>query len=773
MLQITPERLELESAKGAIAQATFVATNRITTPVTISGITLAGETGLFVLTPPTLPMTLAPGESVAIPIQYDPSDDVLDPFVSNAYLVVVSDSGIITKAELWGRVSNLAGASAAATTTTATSPEAVANAAEAGITGDGSVVPDQMIINSFQGQPASGVFVITNPTGTPFAINSLVLAGDKTLSIVSPPALPLNVAANSSVQVEVKYDPPDQLGLPAFLARAALTVVTNQPNKLIRAAVIGRILNPESDAKSIAGSEITPRTLTLRSVQGAIATGKIAITNTTPMALTISKIDLIGDVGALTLNSVTLPLTIAANSSEVLTVTYQPPNVQNLPAFDNKAILQCVTNSGRTITAEIVGTLLTPQKLSTGDTLPGNDTVSVVLPPASSTEPPLPKEGDYWVDSSVTPPRVWLYDGFVWVGQTMSGTTANKFADDFSVKLDPLVQNESPSITGYVAPNTSFTVTPVSGAGTFVIGTYTYEVTFVYGTVESPRGPSVGVTTASASSSIGLNSIPLGPSGVTARRIYRTFSGQQRLITTLANNTTTSFSDANFAVGTIQSPPTDPDPVGLYRYIVTNVVNGVESLPTLVASRVVLPNEFAYAITIEVGPIGTTARRIYRADPNESQYRLVEQIPNNTATLFVDLFASSSGALEFLPQSFWDQLLLIPSPLPNGIKILSLEFSSVSYLTAGSDLFIAPGVVMTDLSDGVFGPFMEIDAPAPKALAKAALDFDDLYFFSLDQYPNIGLFFAQVNRADAFLRATATVVYAHVKFPILSKGAIT
>jgi hypothetical protein len=77
------------------------------------------------------------------------------------------------------------------------------------------------------------------------------------------------------------------------------------------------------------------------------------------------------------------------------------------------------------------------------------------------------------------------------------------------------------------------------------VGTYKYAVTFVdiYG--ETTPGAQFSITTTSGNQGVSLTSIPVGPSVTTKRRVYRTAVGgsQLKLLTTISNNTTTTFSD--------------------------------------------------------------------------------------------------------------------------------------------------------------------------------------------------------------------------------------
>ena len=81
------------------------------------------------------------------------------------------------------------------------------------------------------------------------------------------------------------------------------------------------------------------------------------------------------------------------------------------------------------------------------------------------------------------------------------------------------------------------------------IGAYQYAVTFVddtTGAQESTPGTIANITTTSGNQGVNLTNSPLGPSPTTLkRRIYRTVvaGAQLKLLTTINDNTTTTFSD--------------------------------------------------------------------------------------------------------------------------------------------------------------------------------------------------------------------------------------
>ena len=98
------------------------------------------------------------------------------------------------------------------------------------------------------------------------------------------------------------------------------------------------------------------------------------------------------------------------------------------------------------------------------------------------------------------------------------------------------------------APTTGPTTTVVAGT-TLGIGNYYYVVSFVTPSGQTSYGPATLATTTSGNQAVNLTAIPTSPSNlVTARDIYRTdvnglSSGPFYLLTTINDNTTTTYSD--------------------------------------------------------------------------------------------------------------------------------------------------------------------------------------------------------------------------------------
>ena len=99
--------------------------------------------------------------------------------------------------------------------------------------------------------------------------------------------------------------------------------------------------------------------------------------------------------------------------------------------------------------------------------------------------------------------------------------------------------------------------TPTAG-GSVPVGPHKYKVTFVYyGSEESNGSPSSTTqTTTSGNQTIPLTNIPIGGYGVTARNIYRDNNDNNfLLLTTISDNTTTSFNDTLFQGATPTAIP--------------------------------------------------------------------------------------------------------------------------------------------------------------------------------------------------------------------------
>ena len=125
-------------------------------------------------------------------------------------------------------------------------------------------------------------------------------------------------------------------------------------------------------------------------------------------------------------------------------------------------------------------------------------------------------------------------------------------------------------------------------------------------------------TTASVTAyrTVNLTNIPIGPSGTTARKLYRTAAGgsQLKLVATIGNNTATTYQDTTTDASLGANIPTSN---------------------TATANRVALS-------AIPLGPTGTTARRVYRTTVGGSALQRLTTLADNTTTTYADSTADGS-----------------------------------------------------------------------------------------------------------------------------------
>jgi hypothetical protein len=135
--------------------------------------------------------------------------------------------------------------------------------------------------------------------------------------------------------------------------------------------------------------------------------------------------------------------------------------------------------------------------------------------------------------------------------------------------------------------------------------------------------PSVGApppqtnTTGTPAQKVPVAQIPIGPGNTTARRLYRRFEQQTpfKLVATLSNNSETTYLDTkpNSALGV---PAPTANTTGA----------AVQQIPLT---------------AIPIGPLGVTARRLYRRFNLTGEFYVVATIANNTQTAHTDTLPNS------------------------------------------------------------------------------------------------------------------------------------
>lgn len=101
-----------------------------------------------------------------------------------------------------------------------------------------------------------------------------------------------------------------------------------------------------------------------------------------------------------------------------------------------------------------------------------------------------------------------------------------------------------------------------AGVGNVDDGAHSYKITFVTSSGESSGGVTSNVVTVvdkATDGQVSLTSIPLGPTSVTSRKIYRTIAGDtgnHKLVDTISDNTTTTYTDDTADSGLGADAPT-------------------------------------------------------------------------------------------------------------------------------------------------------------------------------------------------------------------------
>ena len=161
-------------------------------------------------------------------------------------------------------------------------------------------------------------------------------------------------------------------------------------------------------------------------------------------------------------------------------------------------------------------------------------------------------EGAVHDGESTAPRRAW------W----KNASTAGEVFDGCQFEIEPIGENDGDDYL-QIAPDL-----PVSAPGqcnaalhtgiALEIGYYEYAVTFVTANGETMAGTRRSITTTSGNQKVDLGSIPVGPSGVTKRRIYRTAvgGGALKLVHELADNVTTTYLDETPDASLGAAPPT-------------------------------------------------------------------------------------------------------------------------------------------------------------------------------------------------------------------------
>lgn len=153
---------------------------------------------------------------------------------------------------------------------------------------------------------------------------------------------------------------------------------------------------------------------------------------------------------------------------------------------------------------------------------------------------------------------------------------------------------------------------------------------------QTRRGPDPGYQ-------VDVTNIPLGPAGVTARKIYRgVYPNPPHYLATINNNTTTVYRD-NIANNDLNADLPPSNTTG----------TAVQVIPVS---------------AIPLGPPGTTARKLYRRFNGAGTFKLVTTLGNNTATTFNDSVTNANLGAAALgtPTAIGNQIAVSSIPIGAG-----------------------------------------------------------------------------------------------------------
>lgn len=319
-------------AVGSNKGSTVTATNSGSAAITITGVAISSQN--FLLTSPTLPITLAAGQNTSIGVTFAP---------------------------------NAAGAFNATATISSDASNATANIA---LNGSGTTTPGagqlglnpatEAFGNITVGSNQAETVTLTNNGGSTVDISQIAVSGSG--FTVSGIAAPVSLSASQSATFTVSFAPQS-----AGSASGLVTISSDASNSSLNMALSGTGVSPGETAAN-------PTSLGFGSVTvGNDDSLAETITNTGGTSLTISGIAVSG--AGFGLSGVTTPLTLAANQSATFNVTFDPTTSGN--ASGTVTVTSNASDSTLTIALSGTGTAavgqlsVTPATLGVGSVVVG------------------------------------------------------------------------------------------------------------------------------------------------------------------------------------------------------------------------------------------------------------------------------------------------------------------------------------------------------------------------------------------------------------------
>jgi len=529
--------LTFVSAVGQSQTAQLTATYTGTGQVVISQTpNVFGSSAFTATLANKLPVTLSPGGSISITINFTPTSATLSSSQLNLpYVETVST-----------------------TTGTTTSTTSTANVITLGLQGtapsfalsyvlqtDQNVVPFQSggtipFVPTLVGTTAQAALNVTNTGSGPGTVTGISISGSA-FKISGKPLLPATVATNQTLQVLVLYTPTavaTDTGLVTITFDSGSPVTVNLSGSGTAAAFTYSILSTTPPTAISPGS-----TISLPNTQvGQSSTVTIRVLNSGNANGTVSSVNIAGQ--GFSLSTLVLPNLLAPNSSLTFNITFTPTQ----PGAQSGTLL--VNSDTFTLSGSGLGSLLVYSYLAGGSTITlGAGNSSVIFSPVM-----------------ISQSEQLIFD--VKNTGTLSATISN-----IGVGSGPYVVSGQPSLPVTLAPNADFQITikftPTTigfSNGTLLldattialIGSGTQPPPLPAYTIAGPSGnaaamtqPSVGLTLASAYPVALTGVLTMGVSGTLPADPAVQFAsgGRTAAFTIPANQTTAVFGTQGTQLG--------------------------------------------------------------------------------------------------------------------------------------------------------------------------------------------------------------------------------
>lgn len=260
-----------------------------------------------------------------------------------------------------------------------------------------------------------------------------------------------------------------------------------------------------------------------------------------------------------------------------------------------------VSGGGNTSTAQNIFRVVFSQSLSAAPTYQMWDNSST-YPAVDASGSTTAKEAFTGTSNNSNKPEYALVDttnaapSSSWLPGSASAGSANP--NRMKGSTNYVTSPATPTVqTAPVAP--SLALTSGSNLGT---GAYKYQITFVFGTSGAPIGETTGgteatITTTSGNQAVNLSSIPTGPTGCIARKVYRTAvggaTGTEKLVATINDNTTTTYSDTT-ADGSLGAGVPTTNTTAAIRFNVTAEFGADSAVPSSSSQNILLQVGYQY-----------------------------------------------------------------------------------------------------------------------------------------------------------------------------------